>query len=215
MKQNSVLLYSKFSQCSKDFIELLKETNNQYKCNLDINLVCIDNELLRKKVMQSKEIDIESVPCLLILNNTSLNSKTTTIDKYEGNDCFAWLTMLREQKEQEKQEQIQLLKQELNFLANEENSSQIHRKTETEDSESPLLHQQIGELTNIDDLKDEEENETELYDLKTNNYERGESNVSSKTENKKKTNLLASAMEMQKLREMEEQQISQNRNGKA
>lgn len=81
MRQFHVLLHSKYSPSSVKFLTMLSSIN----LNFDISLICIDNKQIRERILKNKEIDIKSVPCLLLISDTS------RIDKYEGVDCFEWL----------------------------------------------------------------------------------------------------------------------------
>lgn len=54
--------------------------------NTELNLLCIDNPKIRKRILNSKQLEIKTVPCLLFIS--SLEKR---IEKYEGRDCFNWL----------------------------------------------------------------------------------------------------------------------------
>ncbi len=88
MKQIYVLIYSKYSTSSNEFINLLNSSN----LNIDFNYLCIDNPTIRQRVIDNKNVDVTSVPCLLI---ASMDLRR--IDKYEGHDCFNWINFLIEQ----------------------------------------------------------------------------------------------------------------------
>jgi hypothetical protein len=49
-----------------------------------VQLVCIDNKQTRKQILSSKAIEITKVPCLLILEDT-------TVEKYDGERAFQWV----------------------------------------------------------------------------------------------------------------------------
>lgn len=79
---NLILFHSKFSKHCQNFLSLLDNSNLQFP----INLICIDNQNTRKQIRQSKNIEIDKVPCLLIIYPQN------KIEKFEGNDAFFWLT---------------------------------------------------------------------------------------------------------------------------
>jgi hypothetical protein len=85
-QQLSVLLYSNYSNVCKQLLSAL-----QTSCPVDIynitglNVLCIDNEKIRRQIIQSKQLEITSVPTLLVIYG---NSK---IDKLEGQAVFDWI----------------------------------------------------------------------------------------------------------------------------
>jgi hypothetical protein len=78
-----MLLFSKYSDPSKRLLGLIHENNLSEKLN--INLVCIDNEIVRKKI-ESSEIEISVVPCLLVVQDK------TQVKKYEGKELNDWIS---------------------------------------------------------------------------------------------------------------------------
>ena len=78
-----MLLFSKYSDPSKRLLGLIQENNLTERLN--INLVCIDNEIVRKKI-ESSDIEISVVPCLLVVQNK------TQVEKYEGKELNDWIS---------------------------------------------------------------------------------------------------------------------------
>ena len=76
-----ILLFSKYSDSSKRLLGLIQENNLT-----GINLVCIDNEIVRKKIELS-EMEINIVPCLLVVKDKN------HVDKYEGNELNEWISL--------------------------------------------------------------------------------------------------------------------------
>lgn len=74
MKQ--VLFWSKYSANSKKLINLM----NQYDAKIES--VCIDNETVRKRLVNDKKIGISVVPTILALYQNGV------IEKYEGEKAF-------------------------------------------------------------------------------------------------------------------------------
>ena len=70
--------YSKYSNQSKNFVDQTKSLNLQY--------ICVDNSITRKKIKNNKQLQIEYVPCVLILYENGV------VEKYEGKHAFRWAT---------------------------------------------------------------------------------------------------------------------------
>ena len=81
MNQISILLYSEYSVNSKRILDII---NNPSVKHIFSNLekVCVDNELIRKKVLNSKKIQITKVPCILLIYQDG------GVDKYDGSNAF-------------------------------------------------------------------------------------------------------------------------------
>lgn len=79
----SVLLFSKYSVNCKKLFDLLQDTGIQFE------LLCIDNEKIRQRIKNTREIQISSVPCLLSIFPDG------TIETYEGEHCFRWVESRR------------------------------------------------------------------------------------------------------------------------
>ena len=80
----SVLLYSKYSDTSKHLMNVMNLSKIHF---IDIGLqnLCIDNKEIRDRIIQNKQINITSVPCILVIFSDGI------IEKYEGVDCFKWI----------------------------------------------------------------------------------------------------------------------------
>ena len=81
---NSVCLYSKYSSNSK---KLLKTIADKIP---NINYICVDNEKVRGRILNNKNIKIDYVPCILIIRETGI------VEKYEGQHAFQWAQNLLE-----------------------------------------------------------------------------------------------------------------------
>lgn len=84
MDKMYVLLYSKYSSNSKRIIDQLENSTIDLSKSIGLQLLCVDNEQLRNRILKSKQIKILSVPCLLILLPDG------TVEKYEGQTMFTW-----------------------------------------------------------------------------------------------------------------------------
>ena len=73
---NALCFYSKYSNQCKTFVDQTKSLNLQF--------ICIDNSIARKKIQNSKKLEIQYVPCVLILYDNGV------VEKYEGEHAFRW-----------------------------------------------------------------------------------------------------------------------------
>jgi hypothetical protein len=74
-----LLLYSKYSENSTRFLELLKARPINF-----LRALCIDNEKIRRRILSSKNINVNCVPCILIYFPTGV------VEKYDGENAFSW-----------------------------------------------------------------------------------------------------------------------------
>jgi hypothetical protein len=81
----TVLLYSKYSDFSTNLISQINAYQSVFVENFNIKLLCIDNEAVRKRIMNSKKISITSVPTILVIYEDG------GVEKYENNDAFVWV----------------------------------------------------------------------------------------------------------------------------
>ena len=83
--QYTVLLNSRYSQPCQNFLNILVQSGIDYKTLLKFVQINIDNKEIRKQILSSNNIDIKSVPCILLIYTDG------SVEKYEGNDAFKWL----------------------------------------------------------------------------------------------------------------------------
>jgi pyruvate-formate lyase-activating enzyme len=93
----NILLFSKYSNNSKQLLELLQSNNIIEQLNL--NLLCVDNENVRQRIKLS-DVEIVKVPCLLVIVNK------IQIEKYEGQQLQEWIVSKLQQQQQIRQQQI-------------------------------------------------------------------------------------------------------------
>jgi hypothetical protein len=82
--QLCVLLYSKYSQYSKRFTEMLNQASVDFTAICGLNSLCIDNDKIRNQITKSAKIEITVVPCILIVFPDG------GVEKYEGANAFKW-----------------------------------------------------------------------------------------------------------------------------
>ena len=227
MTQRNVLLYSKYSNYSKKFIDLYKNS----KLDIHISLVCIDNEKIRKRIVKSKDIDIQNVPCLLIIYE---NGK---VDKFEGKDSFIWINDIiiqTQQFEQQRlQEQLELQKKQEYEMQQKLLMKQQQEKEEQERQKVKKVNKNKKKITTIieenddnmpDSIMSEEPNQApiifddefgiaddeQIHDVINDEKKRNEDIIKKKRESVRKNDLVSVAQQMQKLREAEEKKINSN-----
>jgi len=83
--QFSVLLYSKYSPLSKKLLDIIQSSPVNLEQIVSLQTLCIDNEKVRKRIYQNKQIDITSVPCILVIFPDG------GIEKYDGAPAFQWI----------------------------------------------------------------------------------------------------------------------------
>ena len=159
---NHILLYSNFSRSCLRLLDTVDELNQFIK----LDLLCIDNKDVRKRIISSKTFEIKKVPCLLILNDT-------TVEKYEGEKVFQWMSEIVEnfksqlgKQTETKQNRIhskgQVKKvdeeEEVKQEVDEEENHEVEQKKEVR-VQNKSRKSKIN-MTRIEDLDDvEEENE--------------------------------------------------------
>lgn len=84
-QQFSALLYSQYSSKCKTLVNLIEQCQIDIKSLINLSFVCIDNEKIRKQICSSKNVSIQSVPCILVVYQDG------GVEKYEGSNAFRWI----------------------------------------------------------------------------------------------------------------------------
>jgi hypothetical protein len=223
MNQNNteyfVVLFSKYSNACKKFMD----TINNGKLNMNFNYLCIDNKDIRNRIVTSSEIDIKNVPCLLVINEQS-----GSIDKYEGQDSFIWINDIIQQRqkqlleEQIKQQSLMQQQMQQQLIMQKKEIQQKLAERDIDESVKPIKKLKSSKKkTLIDDIDENLEDESMINDNEE--FEPMETEIKlessyrdygggsgKKAENKKRENLLSTAMQMQKSREIEDKSLNPN-----
>lgn len=191
-------LYSKFSNTSKNFLDLVNNNSIDY-----ITPVCIDNKEIRNKIISSS-YQIQYVPCLLFIYASG------SIEKYEGDLAFKWLNeiinkkMIENQKMQ--QEMDQPLQQTPVSRKGKKSKKVVEEPEEEEESSSeeepepPKKTKQknkvvrVSEQTDLNDLLDLGEPVQKETNIKQSIKDGG--------------NIMNKVQEMQRMREAEDAKLS-------
>lgn len=157
----NVLLYSKFSQACRKFIEIM-ETVPIFKENTSI--VCIDNKDIRKRILESEKLKINEVPSVL-----RVYQDNGYVETFEGDKAFMLLnTYIEELRKMNTSHASQLPSQPSQNLPPQpllpENSTQKSSQSQIENNVSqlrpPSKPQQMSmkqHLLSLNELEDVEE----------------------------------------------------------
>jgi hypothetical protein len=83
--QLSVLLYSKYSSLSKNLMNMIQTSGVDFTEKFSLQPLCIDNEEIRARIIKNTQIQVTTVPCLLIIFPDG------GIEKYDGAHVFEWV----------------------------------------------------------------------------------------------------------------------------
>jgi hypothetical protein len=196
-------LYSKFSVNSKNFLDLMNNNNIDY-----VIPVCIDNKDMRNRIISSS-YQIQYVPCLLLIYGSG------SIEKYEGEMAFRWLTEIINNLKKNKEEEVLPKEPEQTPIVIEQPKKKKKVQIEKEESEDEEESEEeeipeppkkvkknkvvkVSEQTSIDDLIDL--GETLKSEQKT-----------PAIKDSGNSNLMSRVQEMQRLRDAEDAKIGKNK----
>lgn len=225
----TTLLYSKYSVNSKKFMDMLDQIPENVKSEFKLNLLCIDNEKVRKSILNSNQINIKIVPCILLIYADG------GVQKYEGPDAFVWIeeiiSKLTNNIEQQRiEEEKQKLIEEKKMFEQQKFLEQQRLMEEQRLLEEQRIEQEKGEhvssrkrkvvpapplkappkksnKTSIMEIETESEGEEEEEMIFEDPNPRIETKESTDALSQKKETLMSAAMAMQKSRESQESSI--------
>lgn len=139
--ENSILLYSKYSNVCKKLTTLIVDSNVQ----IPIQYICIDNKDVRKRIQNSSTLKIKCVPCILMFKNG-------IVEQYEGTQAFILI-----------QNMITSLTPPLPYIPQENIvSSEIPIVKKVSKKQNKKQNQK--ETTKLEDLSDDDDEEDENPD---------------------------------------------------
>lgn len=131
----SVLLYSKYSTISTKLLSIIESCPFNFYSTVRLQTVCIDNEDIREKILNTKKFEISFVPCILIVYQNG------NVEKYEGNDAFSWIEeIIKNNIQQENQQQLQ--QQENQQQLQQENQRQMQQQENQQQMQQQYQQQQ-------------------------------------------------------------------------
>lgn len=155
-----ILLYSKYSRSCLRLLDNVDEINRMTSTPM-VQLVCIDNKQTRKQILSSKAIDISKVPCLLILNDT-------TVEKYDGEKAFEWVAEVIQKLKVQSQSQPQPPPppQTVIEINPEVQSKTKQTQSRNEPAKKAPKKTKIEDLDELEDRDDNNEEEEEIQTIK-------------------------------------------------
>ena len=135
----SVLLYSKYSATSKQLMDVMNSSKVDFLKSTGLQNLCVDNEEVRNRIIQNKQINITSVPCILVIFPDGI------IEKYEGLHTFKWV-----------EEIISSFKSTRAQLSNEQSSNELKHLEHLE------LQKQLAHERQLD--RDRQDRERDIQD---------------------------------------------------
>lgn len=233
MNHFNVLIYSKFSKSSQTFITLLKQAN----LDIEINFLSIDNSTMRKRVLSSKQLDIKFVPCLLLVSPKRID-KYEGEDSFKWLRFLIQERNLK--KAQETAIHQPILPPPPQTTEPPETNHEPKPQPPPPPSQSTLNNDDITSFTSFNEINQEElvtrigDDDDDAFQVEIQEQPLKRTNLSLEEqigsrflnddmediipkpqkpavkENKKKNDLLSSALQMQKLRESDEMFIGKN-----
>ena len=147
----SVLLYSKYSSYSKQLMGFIQKSEVDLARAIGLQTLCVDNEKIRNRIMKNKDIDVISVPCLLIIYPDG------GIEKYDGENVFDWIgnviSKIKPPPPIPPPTQPPPVKEE----TNDDNPKQRYRRKPVDDGEEIQEHK--NKVTSISDLPVDEDDD--------------------------------------------------------
>lgn len=167
-----VLLYSKYSNASKQLMSQLQKTPELID---SLTLTCIDNKDIRQRILNDQKIKIKTIPCLI-----RLNDETNNFDIFEGQTVFDFFTSLQEsiKRNQELElrkkeiEELDLRKQEMEAL--ELRKQELERRERQMKQEEEIEFIKEKEITSKIKKTEKNKGETILSEAKRQEAERQE-----------------------------------------
>lgn len=191
-------LYSKFSNSSRNFLDLVNNNGIDY-----ITPVCIDNKEIRNKIISSS-YQIQYVPCLLFVYASG------SIEKYEGDLAFKWLNEIINKKmveNQKIQQEIVQPVQQTPVSKKSKKSKKVIEEPEEEESSSSEEEPEPPKKTKQKNKVVRVSEQTDLNDLlDLGEPVQNETNI--KQSIKDGGNIMNKVQEMQRMREAEDAKLS-------
>lgn len=156
MDTTCILVYSKYSKHCSQLMQLIDSAQIPWEKVAKFVPLCIDNDVIRKRVLSSSKVTVHLVPTILVLNSNGL------IEKFEADKAFEWASdiasRINMQLLQENAPQMQSVQR-----------SQIHpqirpqqkQQKQTAPPPHPKKPKGKSNATSIDDIVFEADNEAE------------------------------------------------------
>jgi len=216
-----VLLYSKYSRASDFLIDKIKKSGVDFRKYLSFQSICIDNKDVRNKILKNKQLEVTTVPCLLIILEDG------GVQKYDGVKVFQWFddiieqirqipkkyhSSIPDQKEKNTNDDTVSFQKEKNTnndtvnFQKEKNTNddellenkRIYEQKYKESFHFPTTKNEKNSTTNIDDLLDDNEDNKKLQETQNDKLVKITTND---YKSQKSNNIITKAKELEKGRE--------------
>jgi hypothetical protein len=131
----STLIYSKYSPNSTKFLELIKNSGVDFTNLLKLELLCIDNQTVRNRILKNTKIDVKSVPCVLLVFPDG------SIEKYDGDHVFNWASTIisnHKQVAEKNRQQKETYEKTIKEQAIEEVKAQLRKEEELKNKQEKI-----------------------------------------------------------------------------
>ena len=202
----TILFYSKNSQYSNTLLKYIENCGVNIEKIIGYKLVCIDNKKIRNTILNSKDINIQYVPCLIkVFNNGN-------VEQYNYKELYQLVsyTVDLHNKEVQKQ-QVHNIKHVIR-MDQEESLSSSSSESEIEEIPKKVKkvkkeHKKNEKKTTIIESDFESESESEHENIQISSLT-NEPNEKPSALKKKSDDLVSSALKMQQEREADEKSTS-------
>lgn len=158
-----IYLYSKFSSACSAFEQILNKSDTEILDIISLQRVCIDNEKVRKTIINSKKIQVNCVPCIVHITDDG------QINNYEGQQCFAFLTNVVQNYMQKISEQMELQEQqEREEIEFQQNKRKVQNRKIKKKKKAISSKQSKTNISDLESENEQDDNEVELLELDDN-----------------------------------------------
>jgi hypothetical protein len=162
-----VVIFSKYSQPCGMFMERFNQT---IATKIPAQLLCIDNEKIRKRLLNSKIVDVKQVPTVLMVFPNGV------VEKYDGQSVYGWLEeVIKRVTPPPRHEMAEPIRQPVRQPSRpvrrqeppaepEEQEEEEEEPRRREPRQAPRQHrQQQKRATDVNDIPFDEEQETDRH----------------------------------------------------
>ena len=143
-----IYIYSKFSEYCKNLEPIITSIN-------DINLLCIDNNISRSRVLKNKDYNIQVVPSIIVINDT--------IKIYEGDNAKDYIIQIynninKEQESTNKLTQNVIREDDENEEVEQDSNTSLIENVIREEDKNEEVEQDTNDLMSlVESMKKERE----------------------------------------------------------
>lgn len=203
-----VLLYSKYSTHSQKLFEAIHHSGLDLQTMVGMSMVCVDNSDIRQRLLESENVDVSGVPCILLVYSDG------TIEKYQGVSAFQWISevikrfsppqIVYKEPVPEVPDEPDEVQQATHKKSKTTKKSKKSRPKKPPTPPESSSDSEEGVATRIDDIESENDEDTEIVS----SIQSGMTGQPKKdATSSKRMDLLAAAQAMQKSREIDDKEL--------